>query len=304
MKKKIVKQLLVCVLLVLAVIGWPLEGVSVHAREGNDVEMDLSIETEVAQSSDIINEFMRTRTGDIIYDNPQEIAAAYIPEESWCTEVCRLGDVLYIDYRVGDIRYIVAYYSDGLVEKVVRNLNDDNIYSVYSNSDIVECMNLEENKHVYSIAGEDADGNIEIMEAELKDTEEFAGRSSEKMVEPVSYTNVASTAPYTAKIVLSGNVTIDAFSGTAYKTTQEFRVYETMAYHSEVKKVTQAFAVGATITKMANAFSTSTNAVKTWLTVAGVLFSSSNILQESCQVISDHEYTFLAEKNVEYMMQQ
>lgn len=171
MKKKIVKQLLVCVLLVLAVIGWPLEGVSVHAREGNDVEMDLSIETEVAQSSDIINEFMRTRTGDIIYDNPQEIAAAYIPEESWCTEVCRLGDVLYIDYRVGDIRYIVAYYSDGLVEKVVRNLNDDNIYSVYSNSDIVECMNLEENKHVYSIAGEDADGNIEIMEAELKDTE-------------------------------------------------------------------------------------------------------------------------------------
>lgn len=56
MKKKIVKQLLVCVLLVLAVIGWPLEGVSVHAREGNDVEMDLSIETEVAQSSDIIND--------------------------------------------------------------------------------------------------------------------------------------------------------------------------------------------------------------------------------------------------------
>lgn len=52
--------------------------------------------------------------------------------------------MLYIDYRVDNIRYIVGYYNDGNIEKVARALGEDTIYSVYSNDERVETLDLQE----------------------------------------------------------------------------------------------------------------------------------------------------------------
>ena len=300
-KRKITKMMMAAMLAVLIMVQ-SFVGIPVYATESSSAEMDLSLTTEIAQAQVILNQFMRVRNGDVVFDNPQEVAAEYIPEGSWCTDVSRLGDVLYIDYRIDNVRYIVGYYSDGTVEKVVRDLESDNIYSVYSNTNVVECMNLQEHRQELSISEEEATRRMEQMQEEQWDVnscyalENSLVRASGKVVDPLSYTSVSSTAPYNAKIVLSGNVTISAFSGTNYSTLQAFRVYETMAYHSEVTKKTQVFAVGATIAKIASAFVVPTNTAKTWLTAAGVLFNTSNILQESCQVIDEHAYTYLGGK--------
>lgn len=302
MKKRKIVKVVMATTFALLIMVQSFIGIPVYAIESSTTEMDLSLTTEITQAQDVLNQFMRVRTGDVVFENPQEVAAEYIPEGSWCTDVSRLGDVIYIDYRIDNVRYIVGYYSDGTVEKVVRDLEDDNIYSVFSNKDTVECMNLEENKQILSISEEEAARRMEQMKEEQWDAnscyalENSLVRASGKVVDPLSYTSVSSTAPYTAKIVLSGNVTINAFSGTNYSTLQAFRVYETMAYHSEVTKTTQAFAVGATIAKIASAFVVPSNTAKAWLTAAGVLFNTSNILQESCQVIDEHSYTYLGGK--------
>ena len=302
MKKRKIEKVIMASMLALSIMVQSFMGMPVYATENSVTEMDLSLETEIAQAQDVLNQFMRVRTGDIIYDNPQGVASEYIPEGSWCTDVSRLGDVLYIDYRIDTVRYIVGYYNDGTVEKVVRDLKSDNIYSVYSNTNVVECMNLQEHRQELSISEEEATRRMEQMKEEQWDAgscytlENSLVRASGKVVDPLAYTSVSSTAPYTARIVLSGNVTISAFTGTNYSTLQAFRVYETMAYHSEVTKTTQAFAVGATLAQVASAFVVPVNTIKAWFTTAGVLFNTSNILQESCQVIDEHAYTYLGGK--------
>ena len=104
--------------------------------------MDLSMNAEIEQRTEILERFMSIRTRDKIFENPQEIAEPYIPGGSWCTDVCILGDVLYIDYRLGDIRYIIGYHSDGTVEKTVRAMGGDKIYTVWSDNKGVEVMDL------------------------------------------------------------------------------------------------------------------------------------------------------------------
>ena len=104
--------------------------------------MDLSLDAEEAQKTEIFERFMNVIVGDKIFENPQEIATPYIPGGSRCTDVCILGEVVYIDYRLNDIRYIVAYYSDGTIEKNVREMDGDKIYTVWSNKEGVEITDL------------------------------------------------------------------------------------------------------------------------------------------------------------------
>lgn len=120
------------------------EGIETISGVSNEIAtgMDLSIDAEIRQTTEILERFMSVRTGDKIFENPQEIAESYIPGGSWCTDVCILGDVLYIDYRLNDIRYIVSYFSDGTVEKTVRAMDGDKIYTVWSNKEGVEITDL------------------------------------------------------------------------------------------------------------------------------------------------------------------
>lgn len=106
--------------------------------------MDFSLDTEMAQCAEILEKFMSdSGSGDIIFDNPQEIAEPYIPQGSQCTEVCILGDVLYIDYRLYNIRYIIGYYKDGRIEKTVRESGGNTIYTIWSDKEEIESMDID-----------------------------------------------------------------------------------------------------------------------------------------------------------------
>lgn len=104
--------------------------------------MDLGLERETAQAREIVQRFLEGQTGDVTYENPQETGQAYIPDGAWCTDVSRVGDVLYIDYRLDDVRYLIGYYRDGTVEKTVREMDGDVIYTLYSDREGVEQLRL------------------------------------------------------------------------------------------------------------------------------------------------------------------
>lgn len=119
------------------------ESVAVTAA-GNEVVagMDLGLERETAQAQEIIRRFFDGEAEDVTYENPQEIGQTYIPDGAWCTDVSRVGDVLYIDYRLDNVRYLIGYHRGGTVEKTVREIDGDVIYSLYSDREGVEQLKL------------------------------------------------------------------------------------------------------------------------------------------------------------------
>lgn len=235
-------------------------------------------------------------------DELQNRVCGYIPMGAECTDVSVIGEVVYIDYQLEGIRYLVAYYNDGSVKKVARPVGGDDMFSINSTSNVVEQVNLEEMSRIVEISHEEAVRRMNEMIRNQSDQstvyllENDMGRASGKTVYPLPYTSFSGTAPYKAKIVSSGNVTIGAFSGTSYSTSQPYRVYETMSYHTEVMKKTKVFAIGATLTKIAVAFVVPSNTVKGWLTAAGVALNSANILQEACEIVDENAYTYLGGK--------
>ena len=104
--------------------------------------MDLGMERETAQAREIVQRFFGGEAGDVPYENPQETGQSYIPDGAWCTDVSRVGDVLYIDYRLDNVRYLIGYYRDGTVEKTVREMDSDVIYTLYSDREGVEQLRL------------------------------------------------------------------------------------------------------------------------------------------------------------------
>jgi hypothetical protein len=90
--------------------------------------------------------------GFYVYPNPQEVAAPYIPEAALCTDVCIIGDVVSIDYRIGDVRYIAAYCNDGTVRMTSSLLSDEVQYVYEMSSDspnTVSCLDCNKNTVVW-----------------------------------------------------------------------------------------------------------------------------------------------------------
>lgn len=113
----------------------------------SDNPMDMSIEQEKEQHKDVINRFLNDDEAlQSVSDNLNQVAGDFIPEGSICTDVEVIGKVVYIDYRLQDVRYLVAYYEDGTVEKVARERNSDDIYSIDSKSNTIEHMNADDNR--------------------------------------------------------------------------------------------------------------------------------------------------------------
>lgn len=104
--------------------------------------MDLGLERETAQAWEVVQHFFDEKAGDVTYENPQETGQVYIPDGAWCTDVSRVGDVLYIDYRLDNVRYLIGYYRDETVEKTVREMDGDVIYTLYSDREGVEQLRL------------------------------------------------------------------------------------------------------------------------------------------------------------------
>lgn len=89
-------------------------------------------------------------------DELQNRAREYIPTGAGCTDVSVIGEVVYIDYQLEGIRYLVAYYNDGSVEKVARPVGGDDMFSINSTSNVVEQVNLEETLRTVEISDEEA----------------------------------------------------------------------------------------------------------------------------------------------------
>ncbi|WP_286335467.1 hypothetical protein [Bacteroides caecimuris] len=267
-------------------------------------DLDLSLDDELAQADYVWKYFVSANTMnlDAEFANPKEDAGMFIPEGANCTDICRIGSVLYIDYQLNGARYIVSYYQNGEVEKSVRAIGEDDFYSVDSRDYVINHFNTMEDVQTVEISDEEASRRIELMQCEgwtgdlSYPLNENVSRATIKTVIPVSYKNNPSTAPYKAKIVNSGQVKIDAFTGTSYNVYQPYRIYETMSYHTEVKHTTKLFGVNTKLTEIALQFAVSLVTAKSWLDYALVAYSTLNALEEACEVVSESEYTFFGGK--------
>ncbi len=110
----------------------------------NKPEMELSLDAEEALVADVLQQFMASRdtSEDITFDDPQSVASGYIPDGAVCTDVSILGSVVYFDYLLDDIRYIVGYHSDGTIEKTARKTDGDYVYSITSQSGKTESFRI------------------------------------------------------------------------------------------------------------------------------------------------------------------
>ena len=281
------KQPLALLLIVLLLCLWIAPSVFVEAGEREKIEYELDLNEELEHYGQVRELFSSFDAKEETTEIPPELIKPYIPEGAWCTDCCMIGVVGYIDYQLDGVRYIVAYYPDNVVEKTVRALGSNMIYTVSSEKGDVSVQDVRDNHYVIIDDGE-------IVEVDKKGEEKSV--SAVKTVDPYPYTSDPSTAPYTAKLVMSGLVHISALSGTAYSPIQEFKIYETMAYHSEVKRTVDFFAATTSLVSIASLRYAQLATVKGWLDAFGVVYTVYNILQESCNIIDEHAYTFLGGK--------
>lgn len=90
------------------------------------------------------------------------MAQDVIPAGALCTEICVFDEVVIIDYRLDDVRYLVSYYADGKVEKIARQTESDIIYSVDSVDGITDSYNATENQTTKTLP-EEAARRMETM---------------------------------------------------------------------------------------------------------------------------------------------
>ena len=299
--KKYMKRLL-SALVICGLIGQSVVGIPANAAETKRTEPDMTLTSELSQSSAVISQFLLPKAKINQQSSLLTLSDNYIPTGANCTDVSVIGDAVYIDYQLNNIRYLVAYYKDGTVEKVAREIGDNEVYSIDSINNVVENVNAEERLQIIELTDTEAMERMnELKNSHLTNEnssilENGLTRASGKIVYPVSYKNAEGVEPYKARVVQQDNVIISAFSGTSYSTSQPYCIYETMSYHTEVTRKTQAFAIGATLTKIASLFIVQVSTAKAWLTAAGVILNASNILQEACQVVEESAYTYLGGK--------
>lgn len=137
---------LLCSLLIFVVIMYLFGGVSVSEiacpRFQGVSSLDMTLTAELAQSSDVLRSFFTEDAQAISDDDYWDVADDYLPAGARCMDVGVSGEVVYLDYELGEIRYIVAYYRDGTVEKVARPVGGEEMYAIDSVSNSVEIMSV------------------------------------------------------------------------------------------------------------------------------------------------------------------
>lgn len=291
MKKRLCK--FVCIVAALTIVFSAVIPVS-----ASSLELDLSIDREVSQSSAVRSALFNYETKENPATDMKEIAQAYVPEKAHITDLCTIGNTLYVDYQLNNVRYLIAYYSDGSVQKNIRANGSDDVYAIDSRTRTLRHRNVAETRQRISITETEALRRMEEFQKNPKESSlscslENPNTRASKVVYPLSYTAVSSTAPYKAKNVLTENIYLSSLSGTTYSTYQRCTIYETMAYHTEVVRETQPFVKGDTIGDIAAVFLVSSSTMERWLTVAGVVFNGIyDTLTEACQVVEENAYVY------------
>lgn len=121
--------------------------------EMRQFNMDFDLSDEILQADEVLSQFTpNDPDGFYVYSDPQSVAAQYIPEGAVCTDLCIIGYVVSIDYRIGDVRYIVAYCNDGTVRLTASLLGHEVRYVYEMSSDTpnaVRCIDCEKNVVVW-----------------------------------------------------------------------------------------------------------------------------------------------------------
>lgn len=169
MKKRMIVVLLSLVLVTVSILvaeAFATEPVQVPEQ------IDLCLTEELAQAQAVLERFPLDGT-DRVYENPQEIGAPFVPEGALCTDVCTIGEVAYIDYRLDGVRYIAKYRKDGVVGITACIMTDpvEEVYSVYSDTGEVDVYRVADRTEVWTAPG------VTIPE---EGTGEFWHYSSEK----------------------------------------------------------------------------------------------------------------------------
>lgn len=137
---------LLCSLLVFVVIAYLFGGISVSEiacpRLQGVSSLDMTLTAELAQSSDVLCSFFTEDAQDVSDDDHWDVANQYLPAGARCMDVSVSGEVVYLDYELGGIRYIVAYYRDGTVEKVARPVGGNEMYAIDSVNNSVEITSV------------------------------------------------------------------------------------------------------------------------------------------------------------------
>ncbi len=137
---------LLCSLLVFSVIAYLFGGVSVsdivRQRFQGISSLDMTLTAELEQSSDVLRSFFTEDAQAASDDDYWDVADEYLPAGARCMDVSVSGEVVYLDYELDEIRYIVAYYRDGTVEKVARPVGGDEMYAIDSVNNSIEITSV------------------------------------------------------------------------------------------------------------------------------------------------------------------
>ncbi len=82
---------------------------------GNDDTMEI----EAKQAETVLAAYYADGA-DIEYDNAQEKCRDFVPNGAEVLSLSAIQEVVYIDYMMQDVRYIVGYRTDGSIEKSMR----------------------------------------------------------------------------------------------------------------------------------------------------------------------------------------
>ena len=86
-----------------------------------------------------------------IMDSSKDI---YVPDGARILSVDCINNNLVVDYRLGDVRYIVTYLWNGTIEKTARKAGDDVIQQVSSSNGLIETVDLAEHSFADQAAEE------------------------------------------------------------------------------------------------------------------------------------------------------
>ena len=299
--RKIIAFVLVCLLLAYAGFGAEItqtDGVQDAASLCEEYGVDLSLIVELNQFTAVYRTFLMNEQTVPDEEDSVLTATVFIPENSEFLNAENISTSVYlIQYACNGIKYTVAYYADGTVEKYAAVLGTTKRFQV-SNTDFeVQYKDLAE----ASITRIDASAGVRTAEYDeitqtytiVPNVTTYSSTSARIVRMYPSYTTDPDFAPRNALVVASGVVTIPEMSALGYSESLGYSVYKTMDYYEQVKLKTEPYDAGTAIVQVAAEMCISSSVVLSALYDAEVISSiTATHFYQDVEFIWDETYKF------------
>ena len=252
---------------------------------------DLSLNQEEQNKLTIIARYLSnaniTATTTPAASNPQitEVdASEYLPDGAslGCSFVSD-GQILFIDYVLDNVRYIVSYHSDGLIKKSARALENNYIYSVDNESSTIQGREVRVETIVHDLTELDGSENS---------ITQLSATSGITIVDPIPYTDHEPSLCFVAEIVRSGYVTISALADVGLSTLVSYNIYETMSSHKEtLLETSDPYYPAESLTDIAQELLVTLINLESWLANAAVSYTTELVLVEPFMLVQEHGYS-------------